>query len=124
MKSRMRENCTYGSVRGSRQAFHVIKYKKGMSRLSTRRTQKVLDTKDRIIHVGNETMFYLYAICDVTATLETILYRRGFTKMADGLGYYWHNSPLNAYIKVLPFNKILIDSKKRNKILFDKLGIE
>lgn len=88
------------------------------------RTQKVLDTKGRIIHVGNETMFYLYAICDVTATLETILYRRGFTKMADGLGYYWHNSPLNAYIEVLPFNKILIDSKKRNKILFDKLGIE
>jgi hypothetical protein len=27
-------------------------------------------------------------------------------------------------IEVLPFNKILIDSKKRNKILFDKLGIE
>ena len=33
----MRENRTYGSVRGSRQAFHVDKYKKGMSRLSTRR---------------------------------------------------------------------------------------
>lgn len=88
------------------------------------RTQKVLDTKGRIVHVSNETMFYLYAICDVTATLETILNRRGFTKMADGLGYYWHNSPLNAYIEVLPFNKILSDSKKRNKILFDKLGIE
>lgn len=37
-----------------------------------------------------------YAICDVTATLEIVLNRRGFTKMADGLGYYWHNSPLNA----------------------------
>lgn len=35
MKSRMRENCTYGSVRGSRQAFH-IRIKKGVSRLSTR----------------------------------------------------------------------------------------
>ena len=26
LKSRMRENCTSGSVRGSRQAFHVYKY--------------------------------------------------------------------------------------------------
>ena len=36
LKSRMRENCTYGSVRGSRQAFHV-EFMKGVSRLSTRR---------------------------------------------------------------------------------------
>ena len=39
LKSRMRENCTYGSVRGSRQAFHV-EFMKGVSRLSTRREQK------------------------------------------------------------------------------------
>lgn len=38
LKSRMRENCTYGSVRGSRQAFHV-EFMKGVSRLSTRRAQ-------------------------------------------------------------------------------------
>lgn len=36
LKSRMLENCTYGSVRGSRQAFHV-EFMKGVSRLSTRR---------------------------------------------------------------------------------------
>ena len=32
----MRENCTYGSVRGSRQAFHATNTLKGVSRLSTR----------------------------------------------------------------------------------------
>ena len=36
MKSRMRENRTYGSVRGSRQAFHAANNLKGVSRLSTR----------------------------------------------------------------------------------------
>ena len=36
LKSRMRENRTYGSVRGSRQAFHMC-FEKGVSRLSTRR---------------------------------------------------------------------------------------
>ena len=38
LKSRMRENCTYGSVRGSRQAF-CIEILKGVSRLSTRRDE-------------------------------------------------------------------------------------
>ena len=36
MKSRMRENCTSGSVRGSRQSLHSRNYVKGVSRLSTR----------------------------------------------------------------------------------------
>lgn len=35
LKSRIQENCTYGSARGSRQAFHV-EFMRGMSRLSTR----------------------------------------------------------------------------------------
>ena len=39
LKSRMRENRTYGSVRGIRQAFHFQKkYLKGVSRLPTRLT--------------------------------------------------------------------------------------
>jgi uncharacterized protein YbbK (DUF523 family) len=36
LKSRMRENCTSGSVRGSRQSLHSRNYVKGVSRLSTR----------------------------------------------------------------------------------------
>ena len=36
MKSRMRENCTSGSVRGSRQSLHSRNIVKGVSRLSTR----------------------------------------------------------------------------------------
>lgn len=66
----------------------------------------------------------MYAICDVTPTLKAILDFRSFSKMADGMGYYWHNSALNSYIEVLPFDKILQDSRKRNRILFDKLGLD
>lgn len=47
LKSRMQENCTYGSVRGSRQAFHV-EFMKGVSRLSTRR-EPMGTIKDKII---------------------------------------------------------------------------
>ena len=49
LKSRMRENCMYGSARGSRQAFHIeIEIWKGVSRLSTRRVEmiRVMEMKD------------------------------------------------------------------------------
>jgi hypothetical protein len=36
LKSRMRENCTYGSVRGSGQSLHEANMLEGVSRLSTR----------------------------------------------------------------------------------------
>ena len=46
MKSRMRENCTSGSVRGSRQSLHSRNYVKGVSRLSTRLTD--MRTKEEL----------------------------------------------------------------------------
>ncbi len=87
------------------------------------RDGKIRDIKGRPIQASEETMFYLYAICDITPSLKTILNLRSFTKMADGLGYYWYNAAYNAYIEVLPFDKILHDSQKRNRVLFDKLGL-
>ena len=56
LKSRMREIRTYGSVRGSRQAFHCI-YLKGVSRLSTRRKAMVRyeeEFKKRIVRMHLE----------------------------------------------------------------------
>lgn len=49
--------------------------------------------------------------------------RYSFTSTADNLGSYWYNGALKAYIEVLSFDKILTDSKKRNRVLFEKLGI-
>ena len=39
------------------------------------------------------------------------------------MGFYRYNDIYKAYVEILPFDKIIKDSKKRNKILFDKLGI-
>ena len=54
---------------------------------------KAMDKDGRPIRVSEATQFYLYALC----------------------GY-------NAHIEILSYDKMLSDSKKRNKILFDKLG--
>ena len=84
---------------------------------------KAKDSRHRPIHASETTQFYLYAVCDITSTLTRVLERMSFTKTPDNLGAYFYNQELHAYIEVLSYDKIRIDSEKRNKVLFDKLGI-
>lgn len=84
---------------------------------------KVKDINGRKITVGENTKYYLYAVCDVTESLQKILRQNSFKKTTDGMGYYYYNDEYPAYIEVLPFDKIINAAKQRNKILFDKLGI-
>ena len=79
------------------------------------------DKNHRIINVNESTQFYLYAICDLTDKVLSIVQNYGYTKTPDGLGYFGYNPQYNAYIEVLSYDKILADSKKRNRILFEKL---
>ncbi len=88
------------------------------------KTNTMRDKDGRIIHVGENTKFYLYAICDVTPNLESVLRHGGiFKKTPDRLGYYGYNDSYNAYVEVLPFDKMINDSQKRNRVLFEKLGL-
>lgn len=87
------------------------------------KTNKIQDKDGRIIRVGVNTKFFLYAVCDITNTLEHILDFHDFSQTPDRMGYYKYNDKMNAYIEILSYDKIINDAKKRNKILFDKLGI-
>lgn len=87
------------------------------------RTDRAQDSHGRPIRISNQTRMYLYAVCDITPTLEPILENFNFTETPDGLGRYMFNDKLNAYIEVISFDKIVNDAKMRNAIFFDKLGI-
>ena len=82
---------------------------------------KAVDKDGRTIKIVETTKFYAYAICDITSSLEDILVSRDFKKMPDSLGQYLYHAGYNAYIEVIPFDKLLGDAIKRNQILFDKL---
>lgn len=84
---------------------------------------KAKDNKHRLIHVSETTQFYLYAICDITPSLDRVLEQMSFTRTPDKQGAYFYNNKLHAYIEVLSYDKIKNDSEKRNKVLFNKLGI-
>jgi len=78
----------------------------------------------RKIIVDPKMPFYVYVVCDLNNSLIEILKSREFDKTPDGQGYFkLYTKYFNAYIEVLPFEKVLLDAKKRNRVLFEKLGI-
>lgn len=86
---------------------------------------KVKGRNGRQVEVTEKTPFYVYIVCDITPTLEKILKRREYEKTPDGKGYFKVKSKhYSAYFEVLPFEKVLSDAQKRNRILFEKLNIE
>lgn len=87
--------------------------------------KKVIGRNGRPVEVTEKTPFYIYIICDITPSLEKILKNREFEKTPDGKGYFKVKSKYySAYFEVLPFDKVLDDARKRNRILFEKLNIE
>jgi len=87
------------------------------------RSGEAKDKYHRPIKVNDSTKYYLYAVCDVTSKLERFIEQHSFTPTPDSLGYFKFNKTYNAYFEVLSYDKILNDAKKRNRVLFDKLGI-
>ena len=85
---------------------------------------KVKNRKGRTITITEKTPFYIYIVCDLTPSLVKILKRREFMQTPDGLGYYnFRNKRYNGFVVVLSYEKVKADARKRNQILFDKLGL-
>ena len=86
-------------------------------------SNSVTDKNGRPIKVGDSTQFYLYAVCDITDSLMKYAKRYGFHETPDKLGLYWYNDNARAYMEIISFDKLINDAEKRNRVLFDKLGI-
>lgn len=81
--------------------------------------------KGREILVNENTPFYGYVVCDLTQKVKTWLEReKNFTPMPDGLGWFTWFPNNRLYMEVLSWDKILKDAEMRNKIFFNKLGLE
>ena len=86
---------------------------------------KVKGRNGRVVEVDRRTPFYVYIICDIRPSLQKILERREFELTPDGRGWFKVKSKFySAYFEVMPFEKVLDDARKRNRILFEKLKID
>lgn len=85
---------------------------------------KIRKNSGRPISVVNKVKFYCYIICDITKKIKGFANKANFVEMPDGNGYFLFSNAYNAYIEIISFNKVLQDCRKRNSILFKKLGLE
>lgn len=89
------------------------------------RDGKFKTPRNRDILVNANTPFYGYFVCDLTKKVADWLEReKDFTPMPDGLGWFRWFGNINLYIEVLSWTKLLRDAEMRNKIFFNKLGID
>jgi hypothetical protein len=73
--------------------------------------------------INDSTKFYCYLVCDVNEKIEKYAVDARMEKTYDGLGYFGYNPSLNCLIDIISFDQVLANAKKRNKVLFHKLGI-
>lgn len=79
-------------------------------------------TKDGEFLNGTENIrFFCYIICDVDLSIKKLAKLENLKVTPDNMGFYKYIDSYKAYLEIIPYNKLIQDSKKRNRILFDKL---
>lgn len=84
---------------------------------------RVKDDRGRFIQIPNDMPCYGYAICDRTPTLSAVARVSSWDSTPDGRGYYGYNKTLRLYWELMEYEKMLDNARKRNRVLFDKLGL-
>lgn len=84
---------------------------------------KVIGNDGIHVDLGKDTRFYCYIVADLTNAIRQKAKRSGFRDTIDGDGYYYFNENYNAYVEVIGYRKLYEDAKKRNRVLFEKLGL-
>ncbi len=84
---------------------------------------EVKDKYDREFDYRKNTPIYAYIVCDLTQKLKAFASDAGYKQLPSGDGYFSFNDNYNMYIEIVSFDKILKDSKERNRVLFEKLNL-
>ena len=82
-----------------------------------------IDKDGRPFRVSPATPFYCYIVADITHKLEQQARYANLRATPDGAGYFGYNEIVGAYIEILSFEKLVQDSKKRNRVLFERLNL-
>jgi hypothetical protein len=82
---------------------------------------KVDDVDGRTVNSSN-IRYYGYFIADLTPTLKKQM-RFNYQQSVDGEGYFRTLPGGNGYIEIISYDKLLRDAQRRNRILFEKLGL-
>ncbi len=89
------------------------------------RSGSALTKSGRPVRLANEDIpFFCYILCDITPKIKQYADDADLNITPDRLGYFGYSKAYSAYVEIISYDKLLIDAKKRNRILFDKLGLK
>ena len=91
--------------------------------ISEIRRGTVRDRNGRPISVHTSASFYVYIIADMTEALRKQAENGSLTLTPDEMGYFGYNANYRAYLEIISYTKLIIDAKKRNRVLFEKLNL-
>jgi hypothetical protein len=87
------------------------------------RAGKAATSEGRPLRAKPNARFFVYILCDQTDKIVKYAKAASFTPAPDENGYFHYNNNYHAYVEIIPFDKLLSDAKKRNRILFEKLDL-
>lgn len=67
--------------------------------------------------------FFGYLIADLTPSLKREM-RMNYHESIDGEGYFKTLTGGNGYVEIISYDKLLRDAARRNRVLFEKLGLQ
>ena len=91
--------------------------------IDTIRNGRAKDRSGRPVTIPDRTPFFAYIVCDITPSLRMQAKTAGLRQTADGAGYFGYNDNFGVYVDIVSFDKLIGDAKKRNAVLFEKLGL-
>jgi|JI10StandDraft_1071094.scaffolds.fasta_scaffold00371_24 hypothetical protein len=84
---------------------------------------EVKDKDNRTLDFRPNTPIYAYIVCDLTKNMRQFAKDAGYKPMPNLDGYFFFNDNYNLYVEIISFDKLINDSKQRNKVLFEKLNL-
>lgn len=88
------------------------------------RSGRAKDRKGRPIQFPGTLPIHAIIVCDFTDKLRQLAARRQFKPAADQSTYFHFHENYSAFFELLSFDAMLDRAERRNKILFDKIGVK
>lgn len=88
------------------------------------RSGNYTNPQGRPVSADETTPAYGFVVCDLTPKIKEFCDAYQLTLSPDKQSYYGFHSTFKIYFEVISFDKVLKDSKQRNKVFFRKLGID
>ncbi|MEO0629979.1 MAG: ATP-binding protein, partial [Planctomycetota bacterium] len=88
------------------------------------RAGKAKDRRGRLIRFPEAMPIHALIVCDFTAKLKKQAKIRDFRPTADEERFYLFHTEYGAFIEIMSFDAMMDTAERRNRILFDKLGLK